>query len=162
MPFPIVILYFVGVAGAAAAALSIVMWPTIFNWATDTLLPWFRRNIPSLSTFVEQGFVFLNNLVGAARKAAIQAFGKARPHILKVLVSIERNSNSEFIRKVSSYVRKSLESNEVVLHQTTEVIDFDDLPSDLQASFLRGTIPEPVDVVAAQAKMAQDALQMEG
>ena len=150
------ILFVVGLAGVAA----IVFWEKIIKWAQEALFPWFREHLPTLEPYVRQAFVALNRVVGAIRRTAIEAWRKVRQFLLKQIVRFERTAANTYVRKITSYLREKLEGDlsEVIVRTTEQRVSLDDLPSDVQEAFLRGSMETEFDITSEQDEQVEQAL----
>lgn len=136
-------------AGVAIAA--VVFWNRILEWVQNSLLPWFYSNLPSLAPYVADAFVALDHLVVSAKRAAFAAWNYIRTFLLKVTIHFEKRS-SGWMRRIISYVRRSLEPNAPVYKKTEEQeVSYEELPDDIRERVLRSGRNSPAtDVTRAR------------
>lgn len=152
MPYQVLIFAGLGLLGLAA----VVFWEHVVKWAHDSLFPWFESNLPEFAPYVREGFIHLNKAVMSIRKAAIAAWQKLRPHILKVVETFERKSNNKYVLRVTSYLRKKLTNEEFVKRETEHTVSMDDLPDDVQEAFLRGKKKQSFNVTEEQDRQMEE------
>lgn len=151
MPIPLLALAAILGVGAAAA---VAFWPHILTWAERSLLPWVARNMPSLEGTVRRAFVELDRASTAIRRAARKAWAVLREYLLKETIEFQRNSKSETVRLVTTWIIRKLESGQEkpVKVVTEQEVDREDLPDDVREAFLRRTPQKPIDVIALREK----------
>ena len=158
MPVPIPILIFAGLG--IAAAVAIIFWEQVIEWAQGSLFPWFEEHLPTLAPKVRDAFVVLNKVAMKVRKAAIHAWKQVRPHILKVVEIFERTSDNKYLLRVTSWLRENLEADEVIKRETEQELSIDDLPDDVADAFLRGGREYEFDVTEEQDRQVEEAMEL--
>lgn len=150
MAIPLIYVGLVGL-GLLVAATALVFWNEILNWAQEALFPWVKTHFPTAEPYLREAFVQLDTLATAARRAARKAWGIVRSWLLKQVIEVERQSNGQFVRKVTSWMRRHLEDNDKVTNRVEEEeILFEDLPDDIRAAMLQRAETYEVDVLAAR------------
>ena len=148
MPIPLFMLVIAGALGVSAT-FALIFWVQILGWAEDSLFPWIKNNIPSIESAVRKAFSALDNQAVAIRKIIRKAWKKLRKFLLKQVVKLERKSSNKWIRRVTSWVIKVLESGEKVpvKVETEEKVNWDELPEDVRKEFLsKGKSESEIDV----------------
>ena len=148
MPIPLFIWVITGALGVAAT-FALIFWEQILGWAQDSLFPWIKNNIPSIESAVRKAFSALDNQAVDTRKIIRKAWKKLRKFLLKQVVTLERKSSNKWIRRVTSWVIKVLESGEKVpvKVETEEKVNWDELPEDVRKEFLsKGKSESEIDV----------------
>ncbi|MGD1703927.1 hypothetical protein [Dapis sp. BLCC M229] len=141
MPEPFLVAITV-VLGLTAAAV-VIFWKQILIWAQDSLFPWINKNIPSIESEVREAFATADRFFGNIRNIIRQAWKKLRKYLLKQVVKFARQSSDKWIVQVTSWVIKnpenleSKESKKATKIVTEEEVDWDELPPDVRADFLR-------------------------
>ncbi len=144
MPEP----FLIGIAvalglGVVAVAVVGIFWEQIIMWAHDSIFPWIKKNIPSIESEVREAFAAADRFFSTMRNLIRQAWKKLRQYLLKEVAKFTRQSSGKWIVQVTSLVIKnpehleSKESNKVVKVVTEEEVDWDVLPPDVRAEFLR-------------------------
>ncbi|NEP73053.1 MAG: hypothetical protein F6K25_13965 [Okeania sp. SIO2G4] len=140
MPEP----FLIGIAialglGALGATLVIIFWKQILKWAEESLFPWIKTNIPSIENQVRKAFSAVDNVVVTTRNIIRKAWKKLREYLLKQVIKLERKSSGEWIKQVTSWTIKILESGKKVPIKTEieEVVDWEDLPQDVREEWLK-------------------------
>ncbi|MBA2664476.1 MAG: hypothetical protein H0U74_19470 [Bradymonadaceae bacterium] len=151
---PITITIFAGLGLALASV--VVFWEHIIGWAQESLFPWCDQHLPTIAPLVREAFVVLNNAVMAVRKAAVQAWRKLRPRLLKMVENFERVAQN-YLVTVTSYLREKLAEDKVEIVETRRTVMLDDLPADVQSSFLRGEAAREYDITAEQDEQIEQA-----
>lgn len=142
----------------AGIASAVVFWEKVVEFAQAVVFPFFKKHLPSIEPYVRKAFVVLNKVAMAARRAAIAAWEKVRPHILKVSEKWERTSDNEYVLKVTSWLREKLSDDEVTRTVSEEKVAMDDLPPDVMEAFLEtNTRSEEIDVTEQQDRQVQKA-----
>jgi hypothetical protein len=88
------------------------------EWVSDSLLPWFEKHLPELAPLVHEGFVALDGVAVEIRRRAREVWYRLRPLLLKITVTFEKEG-SRWIRRTTSYIRKSIEHSAPV-HGTVQ------------------------------------------
>ncbi len=144
MPIPVALLAILGIGLAAA----IIFWPQIIDWARESLLPWLENSMPFLSGLASIAFTIIDNVAVAIRKKVKDAWNKLRNYLLKQTIEIHKKSGSKFVRIVTSWVIKVLDSGKAVPTKVTaeEDLEWDELPDDVREAFIRRNTAEKIDV----------------
>ena len=148
MPIPLFIWVIAGALGVSAT-FALIFWDQILGWAEDSLFPWIKNNIPSIESAVRKAFSALDNQAVYNRNIIRKAWKKLRKFLLKQVVKLERKSSNKWIRRVTSWVIKVLESGEKVpvKVETEEKVNWDELPEDVRKEFLsKGKSESEIDV----------------
>ena len=148
MPIPLFIWVIAGALGVSAT-FALIFWDQILGWAEDSLFPWIKNNIPSIESAVRKAFSALDKKAVDTRKIIRKAWKKLRKFLLKQVVTLERKSSNKWIRRVTSWVIKVLESGEKVpvKVETEEKVNWDELPEDVRKEFLsKGKSESEIDV----------------
>ena len=149
MPFPILLIILAGAAIAGVAA-----WDYLRELVVDDLLPWVDETWPELAPKVRQAFAAVDNAVVSVRRVVKAAWTALRGALLKLTVDIERRTANEYVRRVTSWLRVKLEPTKVARRVEEEVVDFDDLPSDVREQLLRdASARTSVDVNASRDRV---------
>jgi hypothetical protein len=131
-----------------SAVLALIFWNQILNWADKTLFPWIEKNIPGLEQYVRDAFAAVHKVVGPVRKniktlkqftEIKEAWKMLRKFLLKVLVQYELNTQNKWVKRITSWATRKLESKEVVVRMVAEEIveDVDSLPLEVREEWLR-------------------------
>lgn len=126
----------IGIIGLAVAAV-IALWKMILNWATDSLFPWIKRNLPEYIEIVREAFTQLDDVISPIRRGIKIAWQRLRQRLLKMATHLERKSSSVWVSKTTSWVIKALESKQIVKVETEVEVDWDDLPADIREDYIR-------------------------
>lgn len=120
------------VALGIGAAATFIFWKQVLNWTQESLLPWFRRHLPTFEPYIREGIVAVDSVVVSVQSA----WRQLRTRVLNINMKIYERSQNQWVRSVTSWIIRSIEEKKVV-EVTTEVdIDWEDLP----AEFRRGII----------------------
>ena len=148
MPIPLFIWVITGALGVSAT-FALIFWDQILGWAQDSLFPWIENNIPLIEDVVKEAFIAVDEVASSIRKTARKAWKKLREFLLKQVVKLERKSSNKWIRRVTSWVIKVLESGEKVpvKVETEGKVNWDELPEDVRKEFLsKGKSESEIDV----------------
>ena len=132
-----------------SATVAATYWPEILSWAHESLFPWIERNIPSITEKVRDAFVAADEVVVPVRRTIRNAWNKLREYLLKQTAEIKRKSSSAWVRRVTSWVIKVLETGESVPATvvTEEILTTDELPDDIRREWLhRGKAEAEINV----------------
>ncbi|MBW4456280.1 MAG: hypothetical protein KME55_28245 [Nostoc indistinguendum CM1-VF10] len=155
MPFLQVILAFLIIVTVAVA---LTFWNQILNWADQTLFPWIRDNLPGLEQYVRHAFAEVHKVVGPIRRNLITlkqfteiegAWKMLRHYLLKVLVQFELNTQYQWVKRITFWATRKLESKPVVVRKEVEEIvkDVDSLPDDVRQKWLKlGQTTQDIDM----------------
>ncbi len=130
-------------------AVAITFWENILNWVNDTLNPWIKNYLPWLEPYVRNAFSVIDGVFSPVRSMIKQAWNRLRQYLLKVLVQFERNTQNEWVKKITYWAIRTLQSKEpeAVRVVVEEIVDFSDLPSDVREEWLkRGNTTQDIDV----------------
>lgn len=152
----------------ATVVAALFFWDKILYWADKTLFPWIEENLPELKHYVRDAFAAVHTVVKPIRnlsKALIklteikEAWKMLREHLLKVLVQFEQRTANKWVKRITSWVTRKLESKEVVLRRVSEEeIDFDSLPDDVSKEWLkRGKATQDIDVTQLRDRELREA-----
>ncbi len=137
MPVPTFIWAIAGILGGGVA-LALIFWNQILEWAQDNLFPWIQNNIPSIESQVREAFSALDNVATSTRYLIRKAWKKLREYLLKQVVKLERQSSGKWKMQVTSWVIKNLLEPKKVLEVVTEKdVDWEELPPDVRAEWLK-------------------------
>ena len=126
----------VGIATLAVAAL-IALWHKILDWATETLFPWIKSNLPDFIDIATEAFSQLDDIISPIRRGIKIAWQRLRQRLLKMATHLERKSSSVWVSRTTSWVIKALETKQVVKVETEVDISWDDLPADIREDYIR-------------------------
>lgn len=155
MPFVQVLLAFLVLVTVAVA---LIFWNQILNWADQTLFPWIRDNLPGLEQYVRHAFAEVHKVVGPIRRNIITlkqfteikgAWEILRKYLLKVLVQFELNTQYQWVKRITTWATRKLESSMQVVQIVAEEIvkDVDSLPDDVRQQWLKlGKTTQEMDV----------------
>ena len=129
-------------------AVALIFWNQILNWADQTLFPWIKKNFPGLEQYVRDAFAEVHKVVGPIRKnfqtlkqftEIKKAWEMLRKYLLKVLVQFELNIQNQWIKRITSWATRKLESKEEVVRMVTEEIieNVDLLPLEVRQEWLK-------------------------
>ncbi|NET29537.1 hypothetical protein [Okeania sp. SIO1I7] len=137
MPIPTFIWAIAGILGGGVA-LALIFWNQILEWAQYNLFPWIQNNIPSIESQVREAFSAVDNVATSTRYLIRKAWKKLREYLLKQVVKLERQSSGKWKMQVTSWVIKNLLEPEKVSEVVTEKdVDWEDLPPDVRAEWLK-------------------------
>lgn len=124
---------------AITAGTAIIFWQEILGWAEESLFPWIKSNFPFMEDQVRLAFSEVDKIATPIRLAVKEAWAKLREFLLKETVELERKSSSEWIKRVTSWVVKVLESGRKTPAKvvTEEIVNWDHVPQDVREAFLR-------------------------
>jgi len=126
--------------GALAVAAIATLWTKILDWAKSSLFPWIEKNLPALIDLVKDAFTWVDHKVMVpTRQIVKRAWSSLRKQLLKMAVYFERQSPSEWIRKMTSWVVEVLNSAEpkVKKIEIVEEVNWDDLPQEVRKSWMK-------------------------
>ncbi|BAZ23041.1 hypothetical protein NIES4073_39290 [Kalymmatonema gypsitolerans NIES-4073] len=158
MPVEIFVQILLTVLFVGTVAVALIFWNQILNWADQTLFPWIKENFPGLEQYVRDAFAEVHKVVGPIRKnfktlkqftEIKKAWEILRKYLLKVLVQFERNTQNQWVKRITSWATRKLESKEVVVRMVAEEIveDVDSLPLEVRQEWLkRGKTTQDMDV----------------
>jgi hypothetical protein len=145
MPIPLFVFILAGVL-SVAAVVACGFWPTILQWAEESLLPWIDRNLPTFKRWVIDGLVALDKAASAIRRTAKSAWEKLSSFLVKMAVAIHRKSSNTYVRRVTTWMMTKLEAKPSATKIVTEEeVAFDDLPPEVRETMLRNGSSE-IDV----------------
>ncbi len=154
------------IVGTVAVVLT--FWNQILNWADQTLFPWIRDNLPGLEQHVRHAFAEVHKVVGPIRKnfktlkqftEIKEAWEMLRKYLLKVLVQFELNTQNQWVKRITSWATRELESKQVVVRREVQEIvkDVDSLPDDVRLKWLeRGTKTHDMDMTKVRDDELRD------
>ncbi len=149
MPLDLFLIGLITALGGVSAAAAVALWPHLREWCEDSLFPWLEKNLPQLAPHVRDAFAAIDDAVTAVRRAVKQAWRHLRENLLKQVVLLQRESSSRWVRRVTSWVAKVLESGRRVPVQvvTEQVCCWEDLPAEVRDEWLRqGHARQEIDV----------------
>src|SRR5947209_2574342 len=114
MPVDLFLVGLITVLGGVSAAAALAFWPRLRGWCEDSLFPWLDNNLPQLAQRVRDAFAAIDEAVTAVRRTVKQAWQRLREHLLHQVLTLERRSSSQWVRRVTSWVVKLLRSGERV------------------------------------------------
>jgi hypothetical protein len=125
--------------GLLSAVAAVALWPRVRDWCEESLFPWLACNLPQLAPHVRDAFASVDHAVTAARRAVKQAWQRLREHLLHQVVILERQSSSQWLCWVTSWVVRVLGDGRRVPAEvvTKEVCSWDELPSEVRSEWLR-------------------------
>ena len=137
MPIPLFISVIALTIGVSTG-LALIFWDKILEWAQDSLFPWIKDNIPLIKGVVKEAFIAVDKVATPMRKTIRKAWKKLRDYLLKQVVKLERKSSNKWIRRVTSWVIKVLESGKKVpvKVEIAHEVNWDELPEDARQEFL--------------------------
>ena len=162
MPAPVVIAIFVGIG--LVGSLAIIFWEKIIGWAHDAVFPWFKKHMPAYEKWVREAFVVMNKVAATVRKLAIEAWRRIRPKLLDQVVEWRRTSDNHYVCKVLSWIAENMKERKVDQVISTQTVDPDDLPLEIQEIFLRGATHHKWEVAKEQdrqVELAEKELSLE-
>lgn len=149
MPVPVFAQVLLGVLFIGSAVV-LTFWNRILKWARDTLFPWIRENLPWLANDVTNAFLALDKVATSIRRKIKDAWKTLREYLLKILVQFEQNTQNDWVKRITYWAIRNLESNkpEVARVVEEEIVDFDSLPDDVREEWLmrRSNISQDVNV----------------
>jgi hypothetical protein len=130
--------FIIGILAITAAG-ALIFWQKILNWAENSLYPWLKSNFPSIEDQVRLAFANVDKAAVPIRFAVKEAWSKLREYLLKQTIELERNSSSEWIKRVTFWVVKRLESGKTAPAKvvTEEIVSPDELSPDVREAWLR-------------------------
>ncbi|GJD19196.1 hypothetical protein RIVM261_041520 [Rivularia sp. IAM M-261] len=134
------------------AGVALIFWDKILYWADKTLYPWIKHNLPELESYVRDAFWALDKVVTPIRNLRKlteikEAWKMLREYLLKVLVQFEQKTRDQWVKRITHWAIRNLESKQVARVVTEENINVDSLPSDVRQEWLqRGNTTQDVDV----------------
>ncbi len=135
MALPAYLLY-IGLA-TLIAAVALVFWHKILEWAQESLLPWLEEHLPFLAEGARTAFVQLDRVAVAVRRAAKSAWLDLRGYLLKQVVKVRKRTGVTALVIIEEWLRVEPES-ETVVHRTTErEVEWEELPDDVREQFLK-------------------------
>ncbi|NMF66130.1 hypothetical protein DP113_05635 [Brasilonema octagenarum UFV-E1] len=149
MPIPIFAQVLLAVLFVGTVATALIFWNQILDWANKTLFPWIKKNLPWLANDVINAFVALDKVLTPMRIRIKEAWKKLREYLLKILVQFEQNTRNDWVKRITYWAIRNLESNEPEVARVVEeqIVDFDSLPPDVREEFLRrSNISQDVNV----------------
>lgn len=139
MPLPI-IYYAVGIGlGLITITAISYFWPKIINWLSTKVAPMIEEifGIEEKNAFLEI-ISFLDNKITAVRRGV-----KSRvSNTIHLIRSIFIKSDDKYRRKDESYIKNKNNSDKVTIQTQTQEIDWNDIPDDIRASFIKDTKEE--------------------
>lgn len=155
MPIPLAVIAIIGAGIVISAAVAIVYWTKILNWALTSLVPWLDKNIPELKHPVQEVFVRIDKLAAPALALLKKTWQQVRETLLQVIEEFEQLSQKEWVLRVTSWVRVKLDALDpapvVKRVQTEQVISYEDLPQEVREQLLRkGVTTHRIDVTRAR------------
>ncbi|MBF2090584.1 MAG: hypothetical protein IGR80_09155 [Synechococcales cyanobacterium K44_A2020_017] len=126
--------------GALAFSAIATFWVKILDWAKDSLFPWIEKNLPTLIDLVQDAFTWVDaKVMVPTRQIVKRAWSSLRKHLLKMAVYFERQSPSEWIRRMTSWAIEVLNSAEpkVKKIEVVEEVNWDDLPQEVRKSWMK-------------------------
>lgn len=137
MPTPLVGLLIAALG--ILAAVAITYWHRILQWAYDSLFPWFHTHLPFMEEAVRTAFEQADKVAVPVRRAVKEAWKKVRDYLIKLVVNFQRRNASVWVKEVTSWVIRGLETDRPmpVKLTTTEDVSWEDVPEDIRAEFLQ-------------------------
>lgn len=137
--------------GAGVAALAVLFWKTILNWAEDSLRPWLRIHAPALEKYASQAFVALDRVASKVRLAARDAWREIRRVLLQQTIDFERQSDGTWTGKIKSILEDPQQAGQFREQTTIRTIAWEELPPAVRESYLRnGQTSRTIDITAHQ------------
>ena len=97
-----------------------------------------KKHFPDLYPKLERALEAIDKVVIAVRRQIKTAWAALRKRLLKVLVRYEQRG-PQWVRVVISWAIKNLQEDKKITKRTeTEEVDYDDLPDDVRAQWIRG------------------------
>jgi hypothetical protein len=138
-----------GIALITGSAL-VYFWTQILSFVRSHIMPWVHENFPEFAEKAELAFEAIDKKVVQVKRAIKEAWRQLRRKLLKVLMSYEQNT-SGWVRNIISWCIKKLEDKEKIIKRTEVVeVNYEDLPDDVRAAWLRGEAQTEQDVTAAR------------
>lgn len=134
MAFPVIVLYAVAIGLLTSTAISITyFWPIILDWLSSKIAPWIKENIgiKERDAFIEI-LNFLDNKITAVRRGVKGLVSKS---ILLIRSKFTKKGN--IYKEEKMVYSPSSTTGKVTVQSVTEDIDWDDIPSDTRADFIR-------------------------
>jgi hypothetical protein len=147
MPFIAILVAALLLTAAVGAAAALATWNKIIAWAFDVFVPWVTENAPWLTEYVRETFIVLDHIAGEARKKIKELWQALRRELLSQIVEFERDSNGEWVTRITSWVRLHVESTDANRPHTKQVtvttwVPWDELPNSVRRQWMRtGTTP---------------------
>ena len=129
---------------AAAALLVNHFWEDILEWASTSLADVVGDLLgPAARDLLFEVLTHMDAVVTAARQGAKKLWAQIKATVLKASVSIEKLTNSDFVRRMTTYIRKWADGEEKYVRVIQEEqISWEDLPEGVRAQTIRhGSVP---------------------
>jgi hypothetical protein len=122
------------VVGGALTAL----WEAIILWTRESLIPWFRINLPALADIVRDAFAALDrNLMSPLRAVALRAWRELRRVLLKAVHRFVVKADHCLSQLESFIVRSTEDERRVVRVFEETIVDWSELPPDVREQMLK-------------------------
>jgi hypothetical protein len=147
--------------GVALIAI-VTFWQKILDWVTASLTPWLNKYLPSISEKVKDAFAWIDNAVAVPiRRIVKKAWEELRNYLLKVLVQFERQMQSEWVKRITSFIIEKLDGAKPIVKKivTEEQANWDDLPEDVRAAWLKnGSSNSELDVTGTRDRQIDELI----
>lgn len=140
MPEPVFLITIGSILGLGAiATFLVIFWHQILDWCQNSVFPWIKANIPWIESQVREAFNAVDKVIVPIRNGIRQAWKNLRDYLLKQVQELERESSGKWILRTTSWIIKVLKSDKKVpvKVETEEEVDWEELPPDIRAEFLR-------------------------
>jgi hypothetical protein len=126
------------ILASLAFGVAVTFWDNVRTWVEDHLLPLIHNRFPEYEQLAREAYAKLDGVAVKIRNLARRAWKKLKEIILKQVVILERNTSSSWVRKIRTWLVKSLDQpNTATVTETTEDIAWEDMPDDIRAEITR-------------------------
>lgn len=137
-----------------AALVVIKFWGEVLNWAEKSFFPWVQSHIPEMLELTRKAFAFVDEHVAVPlRRATKAAWDLLRKQLLKMTVAFQKNSDSQWSRRTTTWVIEKLGDRVVKKTVSEEELVWDDLPADIREQWIRTSEEKEVDVTKVRDKV---------
>ena len=122
------------------AALS--LWQEILIWTYATVLTWVQNDmLPLMEESVRLAFMTAAIMTASLLKEIQAAWVEIRRFLLEAFIEFEQSTHAsdKWVKRISAILIKVLDNEQpvVVKREAEEVVDWDDLPADVRALWLK-------------------------
>jgi hypothetical protein len=141
---------------AAIGGLTVVVlayWTKILQWAKDNLLPWVKKNLPTLAKAVEDALVVVDRAVVSVKRRVKNAWESLRKTLLRQIARFKQLTDNQWLLEVTSWVQVKLNDLGPVVKEvrSERVLKYDELPDEVREQLLRtGLGNYEADITKAQ------------
>jgi hypothetical protein len=141
------------IAGAAAAVVF-AFWHKVLAWAEESFFPWVKRNIPEMLELTRNAFAWVDEHVAVPiRRAVKTAWALLRRQLLKMTITFEKRSDSQWSKRTTTWVIEKLGDKSVKKTVSEEELLWDDLPSDIREQWIRTNENKEIDFTDARDEL---------